>query len=779
LFVRVWLAAWALTSGEILAQPAGPTPVQPAAAELSLSGQLDLARLLDLSAKQLNVAIDYDPTLKQQTLTLRPAAGGALNNAGLWSLTNRALQQKGLTTIVAAGGSGFTVVKIEEAPRLARVEEAVTVSPTSPSAGSGPWVPSAGFRNAVIQLQYLSAKDAAEALKPLFARGGGGGGSAGGATASSATNITPLGGDTRLLLISDLSTRIDEALTVLRRLDVPEKETVTAEIAVRNVSPAQAAASVAQMVLKRDAVAGEKLVGEIIAAPSNSTVLILSPKRLIPVWMALVEQADRREPVETVAYTPKVFAVKDVANLVQQVAGGVAVAGGAAVDERFKTVVEEPTGTLLVTATAAQHKKIEELMTRLDSVPGEARRPMRVFVVKNRSVSELMEVLGRMIAAGALVADTGGGSSNAVSGISPAPLPTGNGPYVNPVIVAPTATPAPLLPTGYGQPNSRTPGTGVAGNAALPITLTADEATNTIIAIGEARLLTQLEMLLKALDVRQPQVMLEVVLVTLSDRDSQSLGLELQKVGSSGGISSTVSSLFGLSTLVGAGPTAALAPTAAAGFTGAVISPGDYSVIIKAIESLGGGRAVSLPKVLVSNNQRSQFDSLVQEPYGVSFTQGNSNSTSVTFGGTLDAGTKLSIKPQIGQADSVLLDYSISISSFGEQGRAGNLPPSRQVNSLQSLATVPDGHTVIVGGMETQNDSKSADQLPILGDLPIIGNVFKNQSRSNSRSRFFVFIRASVMRGQSLEALRHLSAEATSQADVPTGWPQSEPQVIK
>jgi len=746
---------------------------------------------MDLCATQLKLALDYDaPALRAAAVTLRPT--GPLDGKALWALTNRSLLQRGLTTVAIAEMPGLSVVKVEEASKVARIEEPVELKPVDsgselpPSKGDGAWTPRAGFRNAVYKLKFISAKEAAEIVRSVLNRGSTA--AADSKQPGGGSGVGPLGNDPSLLLISDASVRLDEAEAILRRIDVVERATLSTEVPVQNLTPTQVAASVAQLVSKRDSVGGDKLIGEIVAAPSNNSVIVIAPQRSLPSWKALIAQADRRDAVETLAYTPKVFAVRDVAALAQQIVAG----GGTNPDDRFKVVVEEPTGTLLVTATSAQHGKIRDLMERLDSVPGEARRPMRSFSVRNRSVTELMDVLQKMISAGALTADSdrpagaggGTGAGQPGSGLSPVALPSPSGTSASPsanILLPATGGSMAGGPLGQNGISSGGPTGANRGNAAtpLPITLTADPSTNTIIAIGDARLIAQLDGLLRTLDVRQPQVMLEVVLVTLSERDSLSLGVELQQLIRDGNTAVALSSLFGLSTVTGSGATTALRPSAASGFTGAVIRPGDFSAVVKALQSLGGGRAVSLPKVLVSNNQKSDFDSLVQEPYGVSFTQGNSTATNVTFGGTLDAGTKLSIKPQISEGDSLLLEYTISISSFGEQGRAGNLPPSRQVTTIQSMATVPDGHTVVVGGLESTNESNTTEQLPLVGSIPLIGELFKNQTRSKSRSRFFVLVKASVMRGQSLEALRNISAPMLDQSGIPDGWPSSEVQIIK
>jgi general secretion pathway protein D len=739
------------------------TDVVPAVNALELSGQLDLARLIDLTVKQLGVAIEFDAAaLRSQSIAIRPT--GPLDNPALWRFVNRSLEQRGFVTVSAAYSRELMVVRLEDAARTARLESAVDIAAIEPDET---WQPRAGFRNAIFKLAYVAPKEATEAIKAVLSRG---------VEGTPITGVGPVGSEPHLLRVSDVAVRIEEAIEVLRRIDTPDRATVLSEVDVTNLPATQVVATVSQLVAKRESVGGDRLIGEVLASPNGNRILLVCPQRLVPTWRALIAQADRRELVEKIAYTPRLFSVRDVGPLIQQIA----VAPGAVPDDRFRVIVEEPTSTILVTATAAQHVKIRELLERLDAVPGESRRPMRSFVVRNRPIAELMDVLSRMIAAGALEADTEQSEPMGVSGISPRSLPEAG---ASRLAVADGVTfgagSSPLLESA--RPREVTSGAAIRSGSApsLPITLTADEATNTIIAIGDGRLLGQLETLLKTLDVRQPQVMLEVMLVTLSERDSVLLGVELQQLVRDGRTAMSLSSLFGLSTVTGSGASQALNAAAASGITGAVIRPGDFSIVVRALQSLGGGRTVSLPKVLLANNQRSQFDSLVQEPYGVSFTQGNSNSTNVTFGGTLDAGTKLSIKPQISEGDTVLLDYSISISSFGEQGRAGNLPPSRQVNSVQSLATVPDGYTVVVGGLDSMTDSQSTDQIPILGSIPVLGEAFKNQSKNRTRSRFYVLIRANVLRGQSLEALRNLSGEAVRQAGVPDSWPVSEPQIIK
>jgi len=186
---------------------------------------------------------------------------------------------------------------------------------------------------------------------------------------------------------------------------------------------------------------------------------------------------------------------------------------------------------------------------------------------------------------------------------------------------------------------------------------------------------------------------------------------------------------------------------------------------------------VSMPKLLVGNNQQASLDSVVEQPYAS--VNASTTVSTTSFGGTQDAGTVVTIKPQIAEGDHLVLQYSVSLSSFLGAASSPTLPPARQQNRVQSVATIPDGFTVVVGGIELENKSKGVSQVPLLGDIPILGEVFKNRNNTDSRSRFFVFIRANVLRGRGFDDLKYLSARDAEAAAIDDGWPDVEPRIIR
>jgi type II secretory pathway component GspD/PulD (secretin) len=207
------------------------------------------------------------------------------------------------------------------------------------------------------------------------------------------------------------------------------------------------------------------------------------------------------------------------------------------------------------------------------------------------------------------------------------------------------------------------------------------------------------------------------------------------------------------------------------------LDPGDFSAVVRALATVNDGRTVTIPKVLVNNNQTANLGSVVQSPYAS--TNASDTVATTSFGGTLDAGTQITVTPQIAEGDLLILNYQVSLSSFVGEAADPPLPPPRQENSLASIATVPDGFAVVVGGLELDTESDTVSKVPLLGDLPWLGVLFQNRSQTRSKSRFFVFLRCSVMRGATFEELRYLSDADLAAAGIDDGLPELEPRIIR
>ncbi len=793
------------------------------------SGQVELARLVDVASLRLGVRLTYDEASLKSKVMLRLPNG--LSDCELWELVNRLLAEQGLVTARLGGPDdpALAVVKAAVAAQLARAEEfegsvelnaagsTVSAAPVpegdlaplsaSPAVRDEQFPPS--FRKLTLRLRHISTKEAAGAIGPLLSK------PAGSVVEEPAT---------RTLIVADLRRHADAAARAALAIDVPSQEVRVVEHRCVHLGAAALAAAATQVAARRDAVAGigtpsgsvttsgpgggsttGRAGGELIAAPDGRTVLVVAPADRLEAWLELVSRLDQRERVESKRYSAGALGAEEAARLVQQTvaAGRASHPGGSLADDRWSALADEATGTLLLTGTPSQHELAEQTLARLESAPAQARRPLKSFVLRHRSVRDVLAIVERLVSIGMLdaeseqadggqevaaggpgrggpIATAEGGTARRDGSAVPPPAPDRSG-----ISLFPEPSVSPLL-EGMSRGSLRVGGSRTRGRAGRfdALTLTADEATNTLIAVGNPRVLVQLEKLLPTLDVRQPQVMIEAVLVSLSDSQSMQLGVELEKINLSGGTLIRLASLFGLSS-AGTGANAGSRTAGdSAGFTGVVLNPGDFSVIIRALETVNQGRSLSVPRVLVNNNQQATFNSTLQQPYAS--TNASDTVATTSLGGTFDAGTTISVRPQIAEADHLVLDYQVKLSSFtGSASR--DLPPPRQENSVTSVATIPDGYTVVVGGLEAVTDGDGESRVPGLGAIPVIGELFKNRTNQRSRARFFVFLRANVMRGAAgtgFEELKHISDRAAGHAALSAeqragGWPELEPRIIR
>ncbi len=720
-----------------------PAALQPPA-RVQPQGEVDLVRLVDLCAQRLDLTVEYDASVLKGRVTLRLTE--SLSDAELWELTNRVLGLRGFTTVRLRGADGrqmLSVVRLADAAGLAEVAE-------FDEGGAAP----AGFSAVVVPVEHQGVKETSEAIKAVLSRSGG--------------TVATLG-SSNLLLIADLRPRVEQALELLKALDTPGAPSVVERVELKHLPATRLAAVLTSITAARDLVDARTTRGRVIAEPGDRAVVLIAPESEVDLWRSLIARFDQVPPVETRTYSPRYFGLDEVAALIEQV---VRPMGGAA--DQWRLVRDQLTGSIILTATALQHEEVQSLIDRLNALPAESRRSLRTFQVRNRPVGEVIGVLERLMASGVLAEAAESAES---SGLGDRPASTSPDTSQPPRLV-PGSPQGDSDPPPSGQPSARPSAERPLGRSAIgadrpALTLTADESTSTIIAMGEPRLLEQVERLIREMDVRQPQVMVEILIVSLSESQTLDLGIELEKIEVSGDVRITLSSLFGLSSVTDG----VRSVGNARGGSALVLRPGDFSVVLRALQTINDGRSLNVPKLLVNNNQQASLNSVLQQPF-VSINAFDTIATT-SFGGTQDAGTVVTVKPQIAEGDHMIMEYSVTLSSFVGESADPSLPPPRQENRLQSVATIPDGYVVALGGIEVTSQSKGVSQVPGLAGIPLVGELFKNRSRTENRSRFYIFIRPSVLRRLDFEDLRYLSEAPLAAGGVDDGWPVVEPRVIR
>lgn len=275
--------------------------------------------------------------------------------------------------------------------------------------------------------------------------------------------------------------------------------------------------------------------------------------------------------------------------------------------------------------------------------------------------------------------------------------------------------------------------------------LTADPRTNQLFVSDIGSKLEEVQGFLQKIDIPVRQVIIEARIVEASDTFSRNLGVKLgfalPKAGSS------LSTNYGNS-LPGATndfspalslPAAAINGTnpATAAFSIFNAAAGRFlDVELSALEADGKGKIISSPRVVTANNIKALIEQGTELPYQSATSSG---ATSVQF---RKANLKLEVTPQITPEGNVLLDVDVNKDSVGIQTVNGFAIDTKHV---QTQVLVENGGTVVIGGIYSQDESNTVNKVPWLGDIPVLGNLFKNNAKVNNRTELLVFLTPRIL----------------------------------
>jgi type II secretory pathway component GspD/PulD (secretin) len=677
---------------------------------LQLPPQIDLANLITVVGEHAGVSVHFAP--QKISGSARLDIRRNLSPAESWAVLNQILLQHGFTTVVAGQPRIYHVVPFTEAEASGLVfqtpDEAANIDPPP------------GFVTVMMQIQHVGP----EILLPALS-----------AVLGSKTQARAIGKEQRRLIIAGERERVLAAGRIVTLIDQPGNQLGFRTYQPRFASSTKLQGSFSQAWSSSAKVAGRQPTLDIQLMPDGQRLLLIGTADDLPTALTLLADLDRAEPSITKTYRSENFRMDDIAQLIEQVIGGK--------DSQSPRLVRDHiTGGLIITATEAQHDRIQRLLDELAAAPAGSRSNLRSFVIKYRPAADLAVILRDLIAQGA--ADSSPTDGTHTTAIATAAAPA-----------ADTTPP----PTATSKTNSNSKG---------EATFTVDPLNNSLIVLAQPRLIDQISRLIDQLDRRQPQVQIEVTLVILSDNETQALGVEWASIGHAGRDTFSIGQLLGLGKQ---GSSITDRTPLGTGLVTSLVNPGDYAVLLQALRTVNNGRNMVTTMTVADNNAEATIDAVVQQP--ISNINANNNVATTTYGGTSDAGTQIKVKPLIGAADTIQLTYSVSQSAFiGESittENGGVLPPTRRQDALAGVATIPDGHVIALGGLSSQSVSDGRSGIPYLMDAPLFGGLFTSQTRSRTNSRFFLFMHADVLRHPLYADLKHRAMIPAAEAGIRVG----------
>ncbi|WP_374569099.1 type II secretion system secretin GspD [Ideonella sp.] len=502
------------------------------------------------------------------------------------------------------------------------------------------------------------------------------------------------------------------------------------------------------------------------ANPANGTLIITdyadNLQRLAKIIAALDQPAASEIEVIPVQHA----LAADLAPLLQKLTeggAGINVPGGANTAAAATSIVVEPRSNALIVRTAnpVRMNAVKSLIEKLDKpIPGGGPAGnIWVVYLKNADAVKLAEVLRAAIASG--TAATSGASGSSGSSFS-----SGSGGVSRP---SPNAA-SPAVNTGGTSSGMSAAATTPVAASASPSTggqIQADPATNSLIISAPEPVYRQMRQVIDQLDTRRAQVYVETLIVKVDAEKAAEFGFQWQSLlgnsstdanivgvagtnfgsvgnivdlslsGAAGGSTSTGTTTGSPSSLLGNGLNIGVFKKIAGIYT--------LGALARFLETNTGANVLSTPNLVALDNEEAKIVIGSNVPFTTgSFTNTGTGNGAVNPFQTIerkDVGITLRIKSQIGEGGTVRMTVFQENSSL----RAGGQQITDK-SSIETTVVVDDGSMMVLGGLLKDEYGDSENAVPVLGNIPVIGNLFRNEGRKRTKSNLMLFLRPVVIR---------------------------------
>lgn len=321
----------------------------------------------------------------------------------------------------------------------------------------------------------------------------------------------------------------------------------------------------------------------------------------------------------------------------------------------------------------------------------------------------------------------------------------------------------------------------------IPIAIQTDTQNNALIVQSDEKTWSQILAIIETADVRKPQVQIKAALVEVSPNDLLGLGVELFYAENSDDGKTTIGggSNFGFTNLVAVNGDTAVPINGNQAITAEkfgklpiVRDPFQRSgtffanyddlftlpILLNAIQTQTDSRVVSLPSIIVNDDGVAQLKVADSQP-SLATKIDDSGALLESFGDFQEAGTILLVTPHISSEKNYLhLDISQTVEAFDRASLAVGGVQSKTTRQLVSTVSIPNGHTVAVGGLTFDRDVLTVEKIPLLGDLPLIGFLFQTRVVTHQRQNVFLFVTAKILHDENFEDYKKLSHEVKLEA---------------
>ncbi|MEM1152560.1 MAG: type II secretion system secretin GspD [Pseudomonadota bacterium] len=531
---------------------------------------------------------------------------------------------------------------------------------------------------------------------------------------------------------------------------IQSKDARSAPVQVREGTSGRASDEYVTEVIKLDNISAAKLIPVLrplvpqqahmaAYAPSNA-IIISDLSSNIDRIRDIIKRMDQSAVQQTDIIQLQFAVAENVVTMLDQLAKSEAKQSGA--EAEVLLVADTRTNSVLVSGDELERARIRQLVEYLDT-PLEQSGNVKVIYLQYAQATEIADVLTRVMQNISRLDEGEGGNNN----------------------------------------RRRTDNTA---------TIEADEGTNALIITADADQMASIEAVVHRLDIRRAQVLVEAIIVEMEITDQEDLGVQWLFADSSGAFGSNINAADSRARTIADGilpsDDETLNDVNLAGLAGALANTGGttlgwgqlsdsltMAVILNALEEQTNSNILSTPSILTLDNQEAFITVGQQVPFvtGSFSNTGSGNDGAINPFQTIErenVGITLTVTPQINDGDSVVLDITQEVSSIsGATAIASDVITNER--KVETMVVAEDNRVVVLGGLIQDNVQEGRQKVPLLGDIPFLGRLFRTDSETFARTNLLIFIRPTIIRdskalaGATAEKYRYIREQQMKQRE--------------
>ncbi|WP_227672306.1 MULTISPECIES: type II secretion system secretin GspD [Psychrobacter] len=419
--------------------------------------------------------------------------------------------------------------------------------------------------------------------------------------------------------------------------------------------------------------------------------------------------------------------------------------------DQLKVIADTSSDRLLVKGSPEMIAKVQDMVNQLDTTPTRRLSGLRVFRLKYASANHIAQMLRGLLANQSI---NSAGETSTLESASLTDTST-TGATLN-------TEAADVISGSNSALNSASSGGSGTGIGGRPFSIIADETQNAVIVNATPELMFEIEDAVNQLDNRRAQVLIQAAIVEVSGDDATQLGVQwaLGNANSGYGVVNFNNVGASAATLAAAALSGGAGISAAAGsIAGALIGIGSsskdskgntqfYGAILQALDSSTSANLLSMPSILTLDNEKASILVGQNVPFvtGSYTTSGNSSTNPFQTIDRQDIGINLNVIPHVGDNGTVRLEVSQEVSSVvpSSIGNASGLITNKSLINTTILAD--DQQTIALGGLMRDNSTTSQQKVPGLGNVPLIGRLFRSDNDNTQKSNLIIFLQPTILR---------------------------------